>query len=171
MSEEIKLNPKKLQWAKSEKIGQVETIKGSDGKWTVFESGNRVDTSLLGEYLIPVEGTPLSFVSEHVQQSTTSLSLKTSGSSTPNTQNLAVSRDSPVLALLRKIEDFDTHRILIEVNVNIPKKNVSDLISSTFGRGEFDAALELFITEQVNDVILVRDFKEKFDVFLKNLKE
>ncbi len=50
-----------LQWIKGEKMGDVETVKGIDNEWTMFESGGRIYTELINEFLSPVQGEPLDF--------------------------------------------------------------------------------------------------------------
>ena len=50
-----------LQWIKGDKIGDVETVIGIDNEWTMFESGGRIYTELINEFLSPVQGEPLDF--------------------------------------------------------------------------------------------------------------
>ena len=51
----------KLQWIKGDKIGSVEVIKTTEDGWTIFESGGRISTSLISEFLEPLDGDPLDF--------------------------------------------------------------------------------------------------------------
>jgi len=52
---------KKLQWIKGDKLGNVEIVKGVDNEWTIFNSGGRIATNLLSEFLEPLDGEPLDF--------------------------------------------------------------------------------------------------------------
>ena len=40
-----------LQWIKGEKMGNIETVKGIDNEWTMFESGGRIYTELINELI------------------------------------------------------------------------------------------------------------------------
>lgn len=112
-----------LQWIKGDKFGSVETIKSTEGEWTIFNSGGRIATNLLNEFLEPVNGDPLEFeppspalkraaeiYKEKVPQKTVS---------------------SPIRTLFDKQKKNDKIKLNLTFPIEVPKKAIYEIISSS----------------------------------------
>ena len=70
---EESVDVKKYQWVKGDKYGTVEEYKSTEDGWVYFSSGNRINESLLNEYLLEVGEEELDFdpPNKNLQQAAT----------------------------------------------------------------------------------------------------
>ena len=132
-----------LQWIKGDKIGDVETVKGIDNEWTVFESGGRIYTELINEFLLPIKGEPLDF------RLTPAEVIKPTPKATPiNTQ-------SPIRTLFDKQKKNDTIKLNLTFPIVVPKNAIYEIISSSFDFVEVNDELESFIKDQISEDLIL----------------
>lgn len=147
----------KLQWIKGDKIGTVEVVIGTDGKWTTFESGGRIDTSLISEFLSPIDGEPLDF-----DPPTPTLQKAAETYKEKVTNQLPTS--SPIRTLFDKQKKNDKIKLSLSFPIEVPKKGIYEIISSSFDLDEVNDELESFIENQISDSFvkdsLVQSIKE-----------
>lgn len=147
----------KLQWIKGDKIGTVEIITGTDGQWTKFESGGRIDTSLISEFLSPIDGEPLDF-----DPPTPTLQKAAETYKEKVTNPLPTS--SPIRTLFDKQKKNDKIKLSLSFPIEVPKKGIYEIISSSFDLDEVNDELESFIVDQISDSFvkdsLVQSIKE-----------
>jgi hypothetical protein len=136
-----------LQWIKGEKIGNVETVKGIDNEWTMFESGGRIYTELINEFLSPVQGEPLDFglTPTAVVNPTP---LITPPITPTNTQ-------SPIRTLFDKQKKNDKIKLNLTFPIIVPKNAIYEIISSSFDLGEVNDELESFIKDQISEDLIL----------------
>jgi len=147
----------KLQWIKGDKIGAVETINTTEGDWTVFDSGGRISTNLIKEFLQPVIGTPLDFSNTPTQPPTIKKGKnKTKASKSPTS--------SPIRTLFDKQKKNDKIKLNLTFPIEVPKKDIYEIISSSFDSVEVNSELESFIQEQIS-----QDFIK--DSLIQSIKE
>lgn len=161
MSETVE--ERRLQWVKGDKQGTVEIVDTANEDWTIFKSGGRISNSLINEFMISI------------QSDNQILNFKEAISQPPvtNSQNSVESLNkttSPVLALLERMEVFDEIELNLKVNIKVPTIDVMNLISSTFGEGEFNKDLEIFIKQQTQEKNLNGILKKEIEFLLSNLK-
>lgn len=159
MSEEIKVE--KLQWVKGDKQGNVEIVKEKDNDWTTFQSGGRINNALINEYMIQIQNDNeiLNFEEANVPPPTKKKSVKPLGK-----------KSSPILTLLEKMEDFDELELNLKLKIKVPKTDVMNLLSLTFGSEDFDKDLEIFVKEQLDKKNMDEILKEELESLLDNLK-
>jgi len=149
----------KLQWIKGDKIGTVETISSTEGEWTIFNSGGRISTNLIGEFLQPVEGEPLDF--DNVPSPSPALK-KAAEIYKEKVPQKTVS--SPIRTLFDKQKKNDKIKLNLSFPIEIPKKAIYEIISSSFDLDEVNNELESFIKDQINDDLI-------YDSLFDSIKE
>lgn len=138
-----------LQWIKGDKIGNVERIANQDGEWTVFQSGARIASELLNEFLIPIEGEPLDL---NIQPEILGLT----GSNGPGPHPIGVQgsakpvRENPIKTLFNKQKKTDQVNLEFSIPVSVPLPDIFNIISMSFDEEEVLRELDSFITNQVN---------------------
>lgn len=134
----------KLQWIKGDKIGTVETVAGTEGEWTIFESGGRVSTGLISEFLSPIDGEPLDFTSPQITAPQT-------GPVQDNTPTVSTNTSSPIRTLFDKQKKNDKIKLTLSFPIEVPKEAIYEIISSSFDLDEVNDELESFIVDQISD--------------------
>lgn len=159
MSEEIE--ERRLQWIKGEKQGKIETVENSDSEWTTFKGGGRISNNILNEYMILIRNDNEILNFEDVK------------ASLPKGNPVRIptrKQTSPILTLLEKMEDFDELELNLKVNIKVPKIDVMNLLSSTFGKEDFDKDLETFVKEQMKEKNMDEILRKEIEFLLENLK-
>lgn len=146
----------KLQWIKGDKIGTVETVNSTEGEWTIFNSGGRISTSLIGEFLQPVDREPLDFDPPTPTLKKAAEVYKQKA----QPQNVA----SPIRTLFDKQKKNDKIKLNLSFPIEIPKKAIYEIISSSFDLDEVNDELESFIKDQINDDLI-------YDSLFDSIKE
>ena len=147
----------KLQWIKGDKIGTVETVAGTEGEWTIFASGGRVSTSLIGEFLSPIQGEPMDF------SASPSSALK-EAAKTYKENIVSLPMASPIRTLFDKQKKNDKIKLNLSFPIEVPKEAIYEIISSSFDLDEVNNELESFIVDQISD-----DFVK--DSLMQSIKE
>lgn len=137
------IEPIKLQWIKGDKIGNVEIVKGTDNEWTIFESGARISSSLINEFMIPIG--PIDPVLDF--DSAISQPIEVSVKQQPKPR----SDKSPIRILFDKQKNADAVSLTLSLDITVPKKNVFDIMSVSFDEEEVINELRSFITDQIKD--------------------
>lgn len=156
-----------LQWIKGDKIGNVEKIDNQNSEWTTFQSGSRIATDLIHEFMIPIEGEPLDL-------SILSESLGPTGSNGlgphPNgTQGLIKhKKDNPIKTLFDKQKKTDKVDLKLSFSISVPAKNIFDIISMSFDEDEVIAELDSFISAQINPEILKDTLRTSIEELIKD---
>lgn len=149
----------KLQWIKGEKIGTVEIIKGTEGEWTTFESGGRISTNLISEFFEPVSGQPLDFSETPSPNANLQKATKTYKEKVVNPPTT-----SPIRTLFDKQKKNDSVKLNLAFPIEVPKKAIYEIISTSFDLDEVNDELESFIVDQISD-----DFVK--DSLMQSIKE
>lgn len=147
----------KLQWIKGDKMGTVETVVGTEGEWTIFESGGRVSTGLIGEFLSPIDGEPLDFTPSQI-------TVPQTGPVQDNTPTVSTNTSSPIRTLFDKQKKNDKIKLTLSFPIEVPKEAIYEIISSSFDLDEVNDELESFIVDQISD-----DFVK--DSLMESIKE
>lgn len=132
----------RLQWSKGEKIGNVEIITTQDSEWTTFNSGARIATDLINEFMIPIDIEPLDF---------TQIELATPGAvNIPTPIKVDVVNKNPIRILFNKQKKIDTLDLTLTFPINTPTRDIFDIINETFDEAEVIDELTAFIMDQIN---------------------
>lgn len=150
----------KLQWIKGDKIGTVEVITGTDGQWTKFESGGRIDTSLISEFLSPIDGEPLDFnpPTPTLQKAAETYKEKVTNS---------LPTPSPIRTLFDKQKKNDKIKLNLTFPIEVPKKAIYEIISSSFDSEEVNDELESFIKDQISEDLILDSLFDSIKELIK----
>jgi len=148
----------KLQWIKGDKFGNVEIVKGVENEWTLFNSGGRIATNLIPEFLEPVYGEALDF----------------NNASSPAPKDVTEvykeklppqkATESPIRTLFNKQKKNDKVKLNLAFPIELPKKDIYEIISSSFDSEEVNDELVSFISDQVSEDLIL-------DSLLDSIKE
>jgi len=149
------IEPIKLQWIKGDKIGNVETVKGSDSEWTLFESGARISSSLINEFMIPIGSNDpiLDFDSAVSNVTNTSRKREQQNLSKPHIEK------NPVRMLFDKQKNADEVTLSLSLNITVPKKEIFNIISVSFEEEEVIKELRSFIEDQIKEDLVKESIK------------
>lgn len=156
-----------LQWAKGDKIGNVEKIASQDSEWTVFQSGSRIATDLIHEFMIPLVGEPLDLnpIPEMLRP------IGSNGLESHPTRVQVSSKpikENPIKTLFDKQKKTDKVDLTLNFSINVPAKDIFDIISMTFDEDEVIAELDSFISAQINQEILKDTLRTSIEELIKN---
>ncbi len=159
-----------LQWIKGDKIGNVEIVKNKDNEWTTFKSGTRIASNLINEFMIPLEGEPLDF--NYQQPVPNSVLDKTAiGPHTPKETrkpNIDKKSDNPIKMLFNKQKKTDRADLTLNFYVNVPTKDIFDIINMSFDEDEVLAELNSFISNQIDESLLKDTLKTSIEDLIQN---
>lgn len=136
---------KKVQWIKGDKLGKVETILNEGTEWIDFESGSRINASLLNEFMIDVTDEGALLDSE--------INLDPSRNKEPqknNTRKEDQGLGNPIMTLFKSMENAHNHNLSIPISVNIPKKDLYNILSGSFGEDRVKDTLKKYINDQLD---------------------
>lgn len=152
----------KLQWIKGDKIGNVETVKGTDDEWTLFESGSRISSSLINEFMIPIT------------QNDPVLDFSSAISTISDVQKREVLpavkshiEKSPIRILFDKQKNADQVTLTLSLNINVPKKEMFDIISVSFEEDEVIEELRSFISDQIKNDQVKENIKNSINSLIE----
>lgn len=150
----------KLQWIKGDKFGTVETIKGTDNEWTLFNSGGRIATNLIPEFLEPVNGEPLDF-----DPPTPALkkAAEVYKQKVPTQEVIS----SPIRTLFDKQKKNDKIKLNLTFPIEVPKKAIYEIISSSFDSEEVNDELESFIKDQISEDLILDSLFDSIKELIK----
>jgi len=148
--------PINLQWIKGDNQGNVETVIGEEEDFTLFQSGKRIYTNLIDEFMIPVTGTPLPFDEIAVDP------LAQSSPSKP-----ARVEKSALRILLDKQKKLQKAPMGISFSVQIPKKSLYEVLETSFDAEELETELTNFIEEQIDKDQLLQTVKDSIKILIQ----
>lgn len=155
-----------LQWVKGDKIGNIEKISRQDGEWTVFESGSRIATDLINEFMLPIEGALFDL-------DPPAELLGPIGSDGPGPHPIGIqvspkaAKENPIKTLFDKQKKTDKIDLKLTFSINVPAKDIFDIISMTFDEDEVIAELDSFISAQINPEILKDTLRTSIEELIK----
>jgi len=160
-----KTEDKKLQWIKGDKFGTVEIIKGVEGTWTTFHSGNRIATNLISEFLQPLDGEPLDFDLDNVSPPSPALkkAAEIYKEKVPSQKDIA----SPIRTLFDKQKKNDKVKLNLTFPIEVPKEAIYEIISSSFDSNEVNDELESFIKDQISEDLILDSLFESIKELIK----
>lgn len=124
----------KYQWTKGDNAGTIEQFKEANDGFITFESGRRINAELLAEFMIQVHADtdilsmemPKS-VSKNDIEAQTGLQFEDNKSEVKKPEP-----ENPIIKLLEKQSKNNKIKISIEFDVNVPKKEVVELLQDSF---------------------------------------
>ena len=137
-----------LQWIKGDKFGSVETVESTEGEWTIFKNGGRIATNLLSEFLEPIDGEPLDF--NPPTPALTKAAEVYKEKSPPKKET-----SSPIRTLFDKQKRNDKVKLNLTFPIEVPKKAIYEIISSSFDSEEVNDELESFIKNQISEDLIL----------------
>jgi hypothetical protein len=149
----------RYQWAKGDNQGTVETVSGTEGEWTLFQSGRRINTSLVEEFMLPIDGNELDFDSPTPTPVQTATKYKEAVK-----QNLKV---SPIRALLDKQKKLDKHNIKISIPIDLLSLDMYSLLSTSFDEDEVNQELQQFIEDQIQSDTVIGMVQDSIQSLIK----
>ena len=160
--EEVK-DPKYWQWIKSEKIGTVVTIKDEDSEWINFNEGGRLAKDLREEFLKPLEDDLAQEFIKTQPQTINPLDV----SAPKNITTPVPNTESPIRILLNKQKKLDKVPMGLSFSVKIPKKNIYEVLESSFDPTELNEELENFIEDQINKEEILQTLKDSIKILIQ----
>ena len=152
---------KKLQWIKGDKLGNVEIVKGVDNEWTIFNSGGRIATNLLSEFLEPLDGEPLDF---NPPTPASTKAAKVYKEKLPPQKETS----SPIRTLFDKQKKNDKVKLNLTFPIEVPKKAIYEIISSSFDSEEVNDELESFIKNQISEDLILDSLFDSIKELIKS---
>lgn len=152
-------------WAKTERAGDIVTVSGTDGKFTVFTDGTKCATELIGEMLIEARdennanSLAKSFMTNTPDVANPVIEAKTT-TTTQTTTEVNV-----MLEMLKKISSKNT--ITMPLQLNIPSIEVYDLFKDQMDitRADLNEQILALIESQINN--LQEQLKPQAEEFIK----
>lgn len=127
---------KSLQWIKGDKAGSVEIILSADNEWVIFQSGGRISTELIHEFMVSTEEGVLDF------------SIQPAETAIVQTRN---ERDSALMTLLKKMSKTEEHILEIKIPIKIPTLGMYHVLNDTFEDAEVHEEIKKYVLNQIND--------------------
>ena len=150
-------DPQKLQWIKGDNIGTVETIDKVEGEFTYFVGGRKVYNSIIEEFLMPV-----------TNETVMDLSVKPPPQPTIPKKVIMEELDkTPLRLLLDKQKKLQKVKMGVDFSVKIPKKDIYEILGSSFGLQEVEDELEKFIEDQINKEEILQTLKDSIKILIQ----
>jgi hypothetical protein len=139
------------QWIKGDDIGMDEKYKdivlNGDATFIVFESGRRINSELLSEYVImlpaqTVQSAPVNYPKPNEQTTVTSIIYED-----PKIQQ----NDSPIYKLLKK-QKKNMVDVSINIKLNLPSKDLYTVLSGSFEDAEREIIDFVLDGVDINDI-------------------
>jgi hypothetical protein len=153
---------KRMQWVKGDKLGSVETVSQVDSEWIYFDSGARIASSLLNEYMIPIFDEPLNF--NNTEQPISKPKRQTVESKQKNNSD----NSNPIRILLNNQKSIDEVDLKVSFTVKLPKKEILKVLDSAFDNSEILPELELYVIDQVNEEFIKNNLIESIKSLIKS---
>jgi hypothetical protein len=161
------------QWKKGDKFGQVETVKGIEGEFTNFESGGRIYTTLISEFLeiVTLEGLPFPGA-ESIDTKKTTTQIDPINPIKPAAVSNTVEpiKTSPLSKLIKTLSSKNVESFDLSVGINLPKKEVFNMLVEN-SEEESSEILEEISKSAASQIEInnLQDFlKEQINEFVTN---
>jgi len=144
----------KYQWIKGDKIGNVEDIVDYGQEWITFKNGGRIASSLINEFMVPI-------------QRDSQIMDFSSQSEIPKQPQKIVKREEKVQTsflydLVDNIKVKENHTTGFEINFKLPKKEMINVLMSSYSEEEVLLTLKEYVLNQVDMKSLHESIKNKF---------
>ena len=137
---------KHWQWKKGDDWGNVVTIKDIDDEWITFNEGGRLAVNLKDEFL---ENLNDDLAADLMPSNSTVVDpLGISKSNTPLVETKPITK-SPIRLLFDKQKKNNKTTLVLEFPINIPPKDMYELMSTSFDADEVNTELSDFILDQL----------------------
>ena len=176
MGELVQYENKYYQWVKGDYIGRMETVKDNLDEnglsFIIFESGKRINSDLLLEYLIEVPEYQAKVAEESAIIDELSEFPKAIApiNDTVTTKTSSKANSSPVMQLLLNQKKEEDESIEVSLQIKIPKRDMIDVLRVSFG-DEIDEDLYQYIHNQLDDASIKEAVKEKIKKFIQEYYE
>ena len=159
------VKPKIYVWAKTERAGDIVTVKGTQGQFTTFTDGTKCTTSLIGEMLMEAKD----------EQNAKNISRDFGAVITEPQRNLApvvetkttqpTGEINVMLEMLKKISAKNT--ISMPLELNVPSKEVYDLFRDQMDitKEELNTQISALVLSQIDN--LQEQLKPQAQEFIK----
>lgn len=161
-----------LVWTKTERAGDVVTVDGIDGEFTMFTDGSRIYTNLLSEMTIPAKDAndakqlakPFAKVAD--ADFTTPVELNVEESPTTPKVGVVNEEVNVMLEMLKKLSAKNT--ITMPLNLNIPSQEVYELFKDQMDitKADLNEQILLLIMSQIDN--LQEQLKPQAEEFINN---
>ena len=143
--------PEYWQWIKGDLSGEVVTFKDTDDSYINFNEGGRIAIDLRDEFLQPLDS---DIAGELVGSATfgvdpLNISSSSIGIGQPQTKPTDQPK-SPIRILFDKQKKNNEVKLILEFPINIPSKEIYELMSTSFGIDEVKGELKDFILDQLS---------------------
>lgn len=159
----------KYQWIKGENAGTVEQYKTTVDEFMQFDSGRRINTNLLNEFMVQVS-TDTDILNIEAPKIKTQKDIESeTGLSFENSQNNLVHKEeiiSPIIKLLEKQSKNNKIKIIIEFDINVPKKEIVTLLQDSFEEDIMQEVLQ-FSKNKLNKKEIVDKVYSKLEEHIK----
>tara|TARA_B100001758_G_C18029813_1_gene412449 strand:+ start:40 stop:570 length:531 start_codon:yes stop_codon:yes gene_type:complete len=152
------------QWKKGENTGNVITIKDIDDKWINFNEGGRLAKDLKDEFIQPLEE---DLAKELVKTQKPNTLDQPSQPSPAQQVQKTTDNVSPIRILLDKQKKLDKVPMGLSFSVKLPKKNIFEVLESSFDPSELNKELELFIEDQLDKEEILRTLKDSIKILIQ----
>jgi len=154
------VDPIKYQWIKGDKIGTVEILDKQEGEWSIFKSGGRINTSLIPEFMLEVDGEELDFDPPTPALVNAAETYKKRVKNQPK-------NTSPIRTLLDKQKKLDKHNIQISIPIDLLSLDMYSLLSTSFDEEEVNQELQQFIEDQIQSDKVIGMVQESIQSLIK----
>lgn len=124
----------KYQWIKGDNSGTIEQFKEASDGFITFESGRRINAELLNEYMMQVHA-DADILDMEMPKVKTKKDIEAETGLYFEDNKQAVEKpepENPIIKLLEKQSKNNKIKISIEFDVNVPKKEVVELLQDSF---------------------------------------
>lgn len=150
---------KTYQWTKGEKLGKVEHVVDFGNEWVTFQSGNRVSSTLLNEFLIPIfsEAEALDFNTQVVMPKQ---------SAVINNKIEEKPKRSSIYELIENIKNKEEQTVHLKLNFSLPKLEMINILLLSYDESEVLETLKDYVLGQVNERSLKAEINKNIIDFL-----
>lgn len=170
MGELVQYENRYYQWVKGDFTGRVETVKDHIDEnglnFVVFESGKRINESLLLEYLIEVPEYQAKVAEESALPDLPTFQQ----ASAPVAKLKPLPTASPILQLLETQKTQEEEFLQISLNIKVPKKDFIKILRASFGE-EVDRDLHEYIASQLDASSIAESIEEETKKFISKYYE
>ena len=149
------------QWIKGENSGSIVSIKNTDEKWINFNEGGRLSKDLKDEFIQPIEEDLANELNRRPQ------SEPQPAKSVPQQTKKANESISPIRLLLDKQKKLDKVPMGLSFSVKMPKKNIYEILESSFDPIELNNELERFIEDQLNKDEILKTLQDSIKILIQ----
>lgn len=150
---------KTYQWIKGEKLGKIEHAVDFGNEWVTFQSGNRVSSTLLNEFLIPIfsEAEALDFKTQDVLPNQNPVI---------NNKTEEKPKRSPIYELIQNIKNKEEQTVHLKLNFTLPKREMINILLLSYDESEVLETLKDYVLAQVNENTLKAEINKNIVDFL-----